>query len=53
MAHRLNEACGLQLQEDVWDDISSAQHALQTMSLQDAVRLRQEEEHIVDKPEKL
>lgn len=33
VAHHLNEACGLQLQEDVRDDISSAQHTLQTISL--------------------
>lgn len=53
MAHHLNEACGLQMQKDVWDDICSAQHTLQTMSLQHAVQLWQEEENVVDKPEKL
>lgn len=52
MAYHLNEACGLQLQKDVWDDISSAQHTLQAMCLQDAVQLWQEEEHVVDKPDK-
>lgn len=51
MAHHLNEACGLQMQKDVWDDISSAQHTLQAIRLQDAVQLRQKEEHVVDKPE--
>lgn len=33
MAHHLNEACSLKLQKDVRDDIGSAQHTLQTMSL--------------------
>lgn len=49
MAHCLHEACCLQLQKDVWDDIRSAQHTLQTMSLKDAVQLWQQEEHMVDK----
>lgn len=52
MAHHLNEAGGLKLQKDVWNDISSAQNTLQTISLQDAVQLWQEGEHVIDKPEK-
>lgn len=52
VAHHLNEACGFQMQKYIWDDISTAQHALQTVRLQDAVQLWQEGEHVVDKPEK-
>lgn len=33
MVHHLNEAGDLQLQEDVWNDISTAQNALQAVSL--------------------
>lgn len=51
MAHHLNETCGLQLQKDVWNNIGSAQHTFQAVGLQDAVQLRQEGEHVVDKPE--
>ncbi len=51
MSHHLNEACCLQLHKDVWNDISSTQHTLQTVSLQDAVQLWQEVEHVVYKPE--
>lgn len=51
VAHHLDEPRGLQMQKDVWDDISSAQHALQAVSLQDAVQLWQEGEHMVDEPE--
>lgn len=50
-AHHLNEACVLQLQKDVWDDISSAQHTLQAMRLQGAVQFWQEGEYMVDKPD--
>lgn len=51
VAHHLDEAWGLQVHKDLWDDFSSAQHTLQAISLQDAVQLRQEEEHEV--PEKI
>jgi len=33
VAHHLDKACGLQMEKDVRDDISTAQHALQTLSL--------------------
>lgn len=33
MVHHLNEAGGLQPQEDVWNNISTAQNALQAVSL--------------------
>lgn len=50
VADHLDEAGGLQLQENVRDDVGSAQHALQAASPQDAMQLRQEEEHVVHKP---
>lgn len=40
VAHGLDETGGLQLQEDVGDDVGPAQHTLQAAGLQGAVRLR-------------
>lgn len=49
VANHLDEAGGLELPENVRDDVSSAQHALQAARPQDAVQLGQEEEHVVHK----
>lgn len=49
MANHLDEAGGLELPENVWDDVGSAQYALQAARPQDAVQLRQQEEHVVHK----
>ena len=50
VAHHLHEALGLQQHVDVWDDLGAAQHTLQTVGLQDAVQLGQQEEHRVHEP---
>ena len=47
VGHHLDEALGLEQHVDVWDDLGAAQHALQTVGLQDAVQLGQQEEHRV------
>lgn len=50
VANHLDEARSLELQENVWDDVCSAQYALQATRPQDAVQLWQEEEYVVHKP---
>lgn len=50
VSNHLDEPGGLKLQENVRDDVSSAQNALQAARPQEAVQLRQEEEHMVHKP---
>lgn len=40
VAHGLDEPAGLQLQEDVRDDVGPAEHTLQAAGLQGAMRLR-------------
>lgn len=50
MAHHLDETRGLQLQEDVGEDVGPAQHTLQAESLQEPVQLGQQVKHVSDKP---
>lgn len=53
VAHHLDEARRLQLHEYVRYHLGSAQHTLQTVGLQDAVQLRQHEEHVIHEAVKM
>lgn len=50
VSNHLDETGGLELKENIRDDVSSTQNALQAARPQEAVQLRQEEEHMVHKP---